>query len=312
VSSCVLGRAPSVEGTDRTPFSADGAISSGLTLSMPRELAEMYAPIVCLHTRELYSPKPVEAMLDNAVLKRRDPAVPDPVVAERLTITDLARSTDSTLYLTYRPGISLVRLQENYPNTVYTRLVADGDFLFLQFRFFYVYNDWVNKHEGDWEMIQIAFPAQPPAAILTGQVQPLFTTYSQHSRGVSRAWSKVRVRDKTHPVVYVSLGSHANYYEAKTHCMVIGLERTGSSETYYQLDIIAPGDATGRLGWLAFAGRWGRPGRSHLLSEDGPVGPRFKLMWHRPLLWSKGRIADTGRPVSLLRALLDPGSLFGG
>jgi hypothetical protein len=252
-------------------------------------------------------------MLDNAVLKR--PGIEgkghDSVVIERPTVADLAQSTDPTLYLTYRPGVSFAGLQDEYPNVVYARLVADEGVLFLQFHFFYVYNDWVNQHEGDWEMVQIAFPARQMKAVLAGQVEPLFVTYSQHARGVSRSWSEVEVRDETHPVVYVSLGSHANYYEHKIYYIIVGFERTGRSETRYQVETIMPGDACGRLGWLAFTGRWGKVGASRSLFSDGPVGPGHKLPWRRPLLWSKGRIADDGQSVSRLWALLDPKVLLG-
>ena len=52
--------------------------------------------------------------------------------------------------------------------TVYAHVLKQADkpeTLVLQYWFFWVYNDWNDKHEGDWEMIQLEFPAvdaKPP------------------------------------------------------------------------------------------------------------------------------------------------------
>ena len=35
--------------------------------------------------------------------------------------------------------------------------------LALQYWMYYVFNDWNNLHEGDWEMIQLNFHAADPA-----------------------------------------------------------------------------------------------------------------------------------------------------
>ena len=43
-------------------------------------------------------------------------------------------------------------------------------------------------------------------------LQPLFAAYSQHCTGTIRPWAPVEKRAGTHPVAYVGLGSHANYF----------------------------------------------------------------------------------------------------
>ena len=58
-------------------------------------------------------------------------------------------------------------------------------------------------HEGDWESISVAVGADG---------QPQFAAYSQHCSGTVRTWSSVEKRGSTHPVAYVALGSHANYF----------------------------------------------------------------------------------------------------
>lgn len=90
---------------------------------------------------------------------------------------------------------------------------AENDWTILQYHFFYVFNDWrlaangINHHEGDWEMVAVYLKNDEPYAVLL----------SQHGSGALEYWKDVRrVRDEngnetTHPLIYVALGSHANY-----------------------------------------------------------------------------------------------------
>ncbi|MBI5824666.1 MAG: hypothetical protein HZB18_11605 [Chloroflexi bacterium] len=83
----------------------------------------------------------------------------------------------------------------------------------LQYHFFYAFNDWrlaangMNHHEGDWEMAAVYLKNDLPYALLL----------SQHGAGNMESWETVlKALDKqgnltTHPIVYVALGSHANY-----------------------------------------------------------------------------------------------------
>lgn len=83
----------------------------------------------------------------------------------------------------------------------------------LQYHFFYAFNDWrlaangINHHEGDWEMVAVYLKNDQPYSLLL----------SQHGAGAMELWQDVRcVKDKdggetTHPLIYVALGSHANY-----------------------------------------------------------------------------------------------------
>ncbi len=83
----------------------------------------------------------------------------------------------------------------------------------LQYHYFYAFNDWrlaangINHHEGDWELTAIYLREETPYAMLL----------SQHGAGNIEAWENVRKsvdgqgQATTHPIVYVALGSHANY-----------------------------------------------------------------------------------------------------
>jgi hypothetical protein len=90
---------------------------------------------------------------------------------------------------------------------------AENCWTILQYHFFYAFNDWrlaangMNHHEGDWEMMAVYLKNDKPHAVL----------FSQHGAGNIEKWATTnKALDKqgvetTHPVVYVALGSHANY-----------------------------------------------------------------------------------------------------
>lgn len=109
-------------------------------------------------------------------------------------------------------------LEKNPRPVYYGRILRETDrkanhWTILQYHFFYAFNDWrlaangINHHEGDWEMVSVYLKNDEPYAVL----------FSQHGAGNIEKWKNIRlVVDKegkatTHPVVYVALGSHANY-----------------------------------------------------------------------------------------------------
>ncbi len=105
--------------------------------------------------------------------------------------------------------------------TYYYRQAKDGEYLCLQYWFFYGYNDWgrsfsgLNDHEGDWECMMLFFrldgsgrPQEPPAYI----------TFADHESRQTKPWEHTDVtRVGTHPVGFVGAGSHATYPEKGTH-----------------------------------------------------------------------------------------------
>ena len=89
---------------------------------------------------------------------------------------------------------------------MYARVVTDPAYpgrLALQYWFFYVFNDFNDKHEGDWEMIQLDFDAADGAG---AHPTPVEVGYSQHE-GAERAGgatrsscsSTARIRSCTRP-----------------------------------------------------------------------------------------------------------------
>jgi hypothetical protein len=92
--------------------------------------------------------------------------------------------------------------------TVYWRPITSGNKVVgVQYWFFYVFNKWLNWHEGDWEQITLQF--EPDGRLLAG--------YSAHKHGHRREIGPGAGADGTHPIVFVAAGSHANYFNPNPH-----------------------------------------------------------------------------------------------
>jgi hypothetical protein len=190
---------------------------------------------------------------------------------------------------------------------VYGRVVPEGDRIVLQYWYFY-YDDvysypfatlgafW-QAHEGDWEVVNV---------VLSGDEEPLFVGYSQHCLGQRRAWSGVDLADGTHPIVYVALGSHANYFTPGLHQfnpVCVPAQVTAILNAFHlppPADVVS-GDGpavdgtihqieAGHPAWMSFPGFWGELQYFHAPAPIGtvpfgtaPQGPAFHSVWTDPL-----------------------------
>lgn len=128
----------------------------------------------------------------------------------------LSRATEPVAEEAY---LQYARILQKEPQPVYYGRVVrekdkdDNEWTILQYHFFYAFNDWrlaangMNHHEGDWELFSVYLKNGAPYAALL----------SQHGHGCMTPWEKVRkAKDErgvetAHPIVFVALGSHANY-----------------------------------------------------------------------------------------------------
>jgi hypothetical protein len=165
--------------------------------------------------------------------------------------------------------------------------------LALQYWFFYVFNDWNNLHEGDWEMIQLNFDASTPAQAL--ERHPVAVGYSQHEGAERAEWGsdKLELVDGAHPVVYPADGSHANFYGEALYLGSSASEGVGCDDTRGpSLDVLPvvhtiPSDLTAARAvdpWIGFEGRWGELRPAFF---NGPTGPNLKGQWTEPIKWSE-------------------------
>jgi hypothetical protein len=189
--------------------------------------------------------------------------------------------------------------------TTYARVVTEPGRVgvALQYWLYYPFNDFNNKHESDWEMVQIEFAAPDAAAALAQD--PTRLGYSQHE-GVELAdWGslKLQVEDDTHPVVHPAAGSHANYYDESLFLGRSGQQGFGCDDTrgpsrdVTPAVVLIPSDAAAisqDLPWLDYTGRWGQRERSFY---NGPTGPNTKDQWTAPLTWTDEEGADVSYAV---------------
>ena len=157
------------------------------------ELLATYAPVLAVREQpaecgsgEPYLPMSVEDLFatPGLILRGPDGETVDRTVARRpgrpsplaTTGTSMSPATRSSPDCTYEQLYDAMAAEP----VVYGRVVTDpahpGNVV-VQYWFFYVYNDWNDRHEGDWEMIQLVFDAEDASAALlsepaAGDVRP--------------------------------------------------------------------------------------------------------------------------------------------
>jgi hypothetical protein len=189
------------------------------------------------------------------------------------------------------------RLIAGHDPTVYAHVATDPGHpgkLALQYWLFYVFNDWNNLHEGDWEMIQLVFDAGTAAQAL--ERTPVEVGYSQHEGAEKAAWTDDNLErvDGTHPVVHPAAGSHANFFGEALYLGSSAEQGVGCDDTrgptidlrpVMQTIPSDPAQARAEFAWIAFEGRWGE---LHPAFFNGPTGPNLKSQWTEPISWSEG------------------------
>ncbi len=295
------------------------ALADGPSPQDDLALAQRYAPVLYFHPEEIFCPQPVDVIVRQARLRRMRRLWFDTNVLLHLDIADfLSLSVDQQYFLDVWYGTDGSSAYTNYsahqsyyrsvlspeaggpPVTAYARVVREGDHITIQYWLFYFYNDWFNKHEGDWEMVQV---------MLTADGEAEWVVLSQHHGGTRRPWAGTPVEEETHPVVYVARGSHANYFvgdEVYPNGKDVGrvrvevLDRTGRAGRAVPQLILIPDRETLQANpaawpgaeWLPYRGRWGQVGVQADFS--GPLGPADKgSQWDTPYAWGMRQPLDT-------------------
>jgi hypothetical protein len=275
-------------------------------------LAARFAPVVRLVDQpeqcgpgKPYVPTDVNLLFENPTVALRGPWGGDDLVKVAPVATDLtARLFEYHLDFpgdALNPGCDYLRwsrlLNAGHTPTVYAHVVSDPAYpgrLALQYWMFYVYNDWNNLHEGDWEMIQLNFDAASAAQAL--HETPVEVGYSQHTGGERAGWGddKLEIVGGSHPVVYPASGSHAGFFDQALYLGASGSQGVGCDDTRHA-DLVVrpavetiPSDRTTALSefpWIGFKGRWGELQPAFF---NGPQGPNLKMQWTKPIQWSQG------------------------
>jgi hypothetical protein len=274
---------------------SDAASAPSLSTLLAR-----YSPIVVLHPQERFRPVAVDGFLADAELVR-----------------DGNRLRLDQRYCSARDGLAAVdcyaQAEDAHasPPVVYAAAFRRGNRIALQYWLWYVLNPYSPSgltgelwqvHEGDWEAVTV---------LLDRAGRPVLAGYSQHGEGARREWKRVPKRG-THPVAYVALGSHANYFSPGTHrfdprviepLLISIIEQNG----YEPVDHTGRGEmlrpklmrvTAATPSWMAFPGTWGEdqylrtPGQQPVVFGAGPRGPAFHELWRAPVAdllgWPRG------------------------
>jgi hypothetical protein len=293
-----------------------GAGAAPAPAPSPATLLARYAPVVVLHPQEKLVPVPVDGFLADSDLEQKAPDGTWAVVARVLPTSGgpwrlnqrLCAANDG---ITALDCYATAEAAHGAAPTTYGAFFRQGKRIALQYWLFYPFNpyspavpqtpEYAQVHEGDWELVTV---------ILDRAGTPLFAGYSRHCSGARRVWQKVEKRGRR-PVVYVALGSHANYFGPGTFPLekrcwppeaVAVFEQNGKPLEDYaergrsaslrvrRLTATAPS-------WVRFPGAWGEDQyivfpQVTFMYGLGPVGPAFTKIWKDPigvpLKWPRG------------------------
>lgn len=263
---------------------------------LEKELAERFAPILYFEKEEKFFPVNVEYHLNNSNLNRSqdgdDLIDPDPT-AENISQYN---TTDGEWYLDNRLGTidddgiekDYKAQEEELGYTIYARVTNQShkgtEYYVVQYWIFYAFSKGpLNRHEGDWEMVQVV--------VGMDNKEPWRVAYSQHLDGQVTDWGLVET-DGDHIKVYVARGSHANYFRSYQGKPSLANDEVGDNGK-----VLKPDDYTMVLlgevykdahpadqNWLVYYGRWGEYGTEvdELFGKRGPYGPVLRdavYMW---------------------------------
>jgi hypothetical protein len=152
------------------------------------------------------------------------------------------------------------------PVVGYHRAIKKADLWWHQFWLWYLYNPWeiagIGRHEGDWEFVQLG-------CVDKAGDKPVLMTASQHKTGEKREFWRCEL-EGGRPVIYVALGSHANYFTPGDRGEDVA---NGRGRTLTDIEWRDFG------GWATWPGMWGNStgaGRS----PDSPGSQRER--WELP------------------------------
>ena len=270
-----------------------------------------FAPRIVLHPDESFVPVPVDGYLADSDLEQKDPTTglwqkidePLPIGPTGAGLRLDQRLCEARDGVAAIPCYADAEAAHAAKPAVYGAAFHRGGRIALQYWLFYPYDAFSptvpagqiwQVHEADWESVSV---------VLDEQGTPLWVGLSRHSGGARRAWAAAPKRGR-HPVVYVALGSHANYFTT-------GVQRFSPLWVPKQLIQIIrslgalPADHTARGRVLqppvvhvnattpkcmAFAGTWGedqylhaRAGQDPVPFGSGPRGPAFHEEWRHPI-----------------------------
>ena len=217
----------------------------------------MLAPIFKLNTKERWRPQPVETAERFATITGAPVDLSDlPEAGGRMDFPATMKDPAGT------------------PVVGYHRVVREANLWWHQYWLWYLYNPWsfagtgVGRHEGDWEFVQLACTDRKGD-------KPVLATASQHRGGQKREFWRCET-EGGRPVIYVALGSHANFFTPGDRGADVA---DGRGRKLTDVGWRAFGE------WATWPGRWGNStGAGQSPESPGCQGER----WHAPHMFHAG------------------------
>jgi hypothetical protein len=302
-----------------------GAQPARAAFNAQQLLVDTYAPIVVLRkqedppcdtSEEQYQPTSVGTVLGNPQVQLIHVTKGHKrVVKTGPTARDIA-GLDDNYYLNlpgdpvesecvYAKDFAALKKAGKAPAVTYARIATQPGHpgLFVQYWFFWYFNQFNDLHEGDWEGMQIAFDASTPDQALTRG--PSSVVLFQHAGGETADWDDEKLKKLgTHPIVHPAAGSHATFYGEGVYLQTgengagLGCDNTTKPVRRLTLrPILVPTNPTknGPFPWLTYEGHWGQKEPGY---NNGPAGPNTKVVWKEPFTWMDGaRLASPTLPA---------------
>jgi hypothetical protein len=305
------------------------AAASPTAAPPPADLLQRYEPVLLFHPAEDWAPEAVDSYLGRAAVEKQTSKsvwapIPPPLPTSTLGC-GLAPCYRLNLPCRLRSGDACYEqqaLETDWAQPVaYGRVVAvpataplppgitQRPAFLVHYWFFYDFDDWHSlhnrlwqAHEADWESITVGVDQAGAAE---------FAAYSEHCSGTVLPWTAVTKRGGTHPVAYVALGSHANWFTASTsatrfsECIKGGLAGAAAAKAA-SIVRLAQEKIVDRMGTAHPLGPAGLAGVTPL--DVVTVDPASMPWTHYPGRWGEGQILWLG---STPRSLTTVGQGYG-
>ena len=275
-----------------------------------RALLERFAPCLCFDPQDAHRATSAASMTDSPGARLLSAA--DAVIAAGGDLTldglgaypcGLVPGEGDRVAVGSDPVATALAVQDRHPPLAYARILrCAGGRHVLQYWLWYHDNPkhlfgW-GRHQGDWELVQVALDAGGAPVAVTG---------SQHTASETRRWRRAAGPDGR-PVVFVAPFSHANYFEPRTRFYFPGADHPFGGGPRAVPAVVPFG------GWVHWPGRWGADRGRRLAGlarvSPSPRGPaRQRLRWEDPDAFAAGRAgAGVVRAVKSLVWLLGKAS----
>lgn len=239
--------------------------------------SDQYSPILNFEKEEKCFPVDVDYYLANSVLSSISINTTNGVKVIPFYDNLLGTTKDNGIIDAYQQKFN-AQDPSVYPPTVYFHQYTDSasGTTIVQYWFFYVFNPGQdNRHEGDWEMVQVVIPSNGDK----------WVGYSQHYSGQKATWAQVE-KEGDHIKVYVARGSHSNYLRPYSGKLGIANDLVSSDGK-----VLKPQDYTlvelNSQQWLSFSGLWGevKSEEDFIQGSAGPQGPMFREDMYGNKMW---------------------------